>query len=89
MDNNMNQEEQETLFLNGVYKHFKGGLYSVIATALNSENLRKTVIYQSLEDGKFWTRDYEEFIGHKTTDNGLIKRFEHIGFEDASLFVEE
>jgi hypothetical protein len=86
---NVEHEEQETLYLNGVYEHFKGGLYSIIATALNSENLRKTVIYQSIEDGKLWTRDFEEFIGHKVTDEGMIKRFTHIGFEDASMFVEE
>lgn len=86
---NVEQEEQETLYLNGVYEHFKGGLYCVIATAINSENLRKTVIYQSLEDGKFWVRDFDNFVDHKVTEEGLVKRFTHIGFEDASLFVED
>ena len=86
---NVEHEEQETLYLHGVYEHFKGGLYCIIGTALNSENLRKTVIYQSLEDGKLWTRDFEEFVGEKITEDGPVKRFSHIGFEDASLFVED
>lgn len=95
MENELNntleqrEEEKERLLLSGIYKHFKGGLYSVIATALNSENLRKTVIYQSLEDGKFWTRDFEEFIGFKNLEEEQVKRFTFIGMEDASLFVED
>lgn len=95
MENELNdtleqrEEEKERLLLSGIYKHFKGGLYSVIATALNSENLRKTVIYQSLEDGKFWTRDFEDFVGYKNLDGEQVKRFTFIGMEDASLFVED
>jgi hypothetical protein len=82
-------EMEEILILNGVYEHFKGGLYSVIAVALDSSNKKKVVVYQNLEDGKIWTRDFEEFIGEKDIDGIKIKRFEHIGYEDASLFCED
>lgn len=89
VETEVTQEDSEALLLSGVYEHFKGGMYSIICTALNSEDLRKTVVYQSLEDGKVWVRDFEEFIGEKVTDEGTVKRFNLIGFEDASLFVED
>jgi hypothetical protein len=89
VETQVTQEDTEALLLSGVYEHFKGGLYSVVCTALNSEDLRKTVVYQSLEDGKIWVRDFEEFIGEKETEEGTVKRFNLIGFEDASLFVED
>ena len=40
----------------GVYRHFKGGIYRVLVTAKNSENLEETVVYQCCKDGTFWVR---------------------------------
>lgn len=58
----------------GVYKHYKGGLYEVIAIAEN-ENILGTwfVIYKSLKDGRIWQRGLNNF-----TENigPTIPRFE-------------
>jgi hypothetical protein len=45
-----------------IYRHFKGNLYLVIATALSESTLEPTVVYMSLEgDNKVWTRSMSDF----------------------------
>lgn len=44
-----------------IYKHFKGHVYKVINIALDSEDLSKKVIYENVNDGKVWVRDYDMF----------------------------
>ena len=43
------------------YKHFKGHIYKVIAIALDSSDLTKKVVYENVDNGKSWVRDYNEF----------------------------
>lgn len=45
-----------------LYKHFKGGIYKYIDTAINSETLEEMIIYLSLEDGKIWVRPSKMFF---------------------------
>ncbi len=40
----------------GTYKHYKGGIYEVVAIAKHSETLEDMVIYKSKTDGGFWAR---------------------------------
>ena len=40
----------------GIYRHFKGGVYELVAVALHSETLEETVVYRSVEDGRYWVR---------------------------------
>jgi len=44
-----------------IYKHFKGHIYKVINIAIDSEDLSKKVIYENINDGKVWVRDYDMF----------------------------
>ena len=44
-----------------IYKHFKGHIYKVINIALDSEDLSKKVIYENINDGKVWVRNYDMF----------------------------
>jgi hypothetical protein len=89
-DENFDQiEEQEQLILFALYEHYKGNHYRIIATALNSSDKRKTVVYQNVDNGKLWLRDFDEFIGFVDVDGETKKRFELVGFEDASMFVED
>lgn len=64
-----------------VYKHYKGGLYRVISTALLEADLSEVVIYESLYDspnlprGTRFVRPKVEFEGLTTHDGQMIPRF--------------
>ncbi len=55
--------EDRTLIINGVYRHFKGGLYKVIAEALHTETGEELVIYQDLGSNKHFARPKSMFLG--------------------------
>ncbi|NHN84717.1 DUF1653 domain-containing protein [Acetobacter musti] len=40
----------------GVYRHYKGGLYTVLATARHSETEEWFVVYRSESMGTLWVR---------------------------------
>lgn len=51
------------LVIGGIYKHFKGHVYKIIAVARDAEDLSEKIVYQNvnnLED--IWVRDKDEFL---------------------------
>ena len=50
----------------GIYRHYKGGRYEVIAIAKHSETLEEMVVYKALYgDGGVWVRPasmWEEWV---------------------------
>ncbi len=60
----------------GIYRHFKGGRYEVIAIARHSETLEEMVVYRALYgDGGVWVRPasmWEETVVHGGKE---VKRF--------------
>lgn len=63
----------------GIYRHFKGNEYEVLAVATHSETLEKMVVYKALYgEGGIWVRPVEmwdEIVEH----NGKkVKRFTKI-----------
>lgn len=47
-----------------IYRHFKGGLYQIVAVAAHSETNERYVVYQALYgDMDIWVRPYDMFIG--------------------------
>jgi len=58
----------KTIFINGMYEHYKGFRYKVLAIARHSETLEELVVYQALygEEG-VWVRPLAMFLIGKAT----------------------
>lgn len=55
---------KRSLHIHGIYRHFKGGHYEVLAVATHSETEEKLVIYRQLGgERKVFARPYDSFIG--------------------------
>lgn len=66
----------------GLYKHYKGKHYQVIAECLHSETLEEMIFYQSLYDNevsKLWVRPKKMFLESVMFDGELVPRFKYIG----------
>lgn len=59
-----------------VVRHFKGGVYRVIAIGLSSDTLEPEVVYKNISDGRVWTRTYKEFVSYVPEKH--VPRFENV-----------
>lgn len=59
----------------GIYRHFKGNIYQVIAVAKDSSDLHDVVVYKSEDGSKVWIRDMDEFLSEVTRDGKTMERF--------------
>lgn len=58
------------------FRHFKGGLYHIVASALDSETCERMVVYQAeYGDCKLWVRPESMFFGHVERDGRRFERF--------------
>jgi hypothetical protein len=67
------------LKIGGIYKHFKGNKYKVIAVAKHSETLEEYVVYEALYDnpkGKIWIRPRKMFEEIIERDGKKMPRFD-------------
>ena len=60
----------------GIYRHYKGQLYQVIALARHSETLEELVVYQTLYgDFGMWVRPAALFFGKLEYNGKQVDRF--------------
>lgn len=64
----------------GVYKHYKGGLYTTICEALSESNGAAQVVYRD-SAGVMWVRPASEFFGIVKRDGRIVARFAYVGTE--------
>lgn len=69
------------------YRHFKGGLYQIIALAKDADTMEEQVVYQALYGSYgIWSRPLKEFMSlvdkSKYPDAQQIWRFERIRFSE-------
>lgn len=63
----------------GVYKHYKGHCYQLLAIGRHSETLEECVIYEAIDgDPKVWVRPLKLFRDNVTVENKPLPRFEFI-----------
>ena len=68
----------------GIYKHYKGHKYEVIAIGKEEESLEEYVVYKALYKapdapyGQIWIRKKEIFEEEVIVNNKKVKRFELI-----------
>ena len=63
----------------GIYRHYKGNLYQVIAVANHSETLEEVVIYRALYgEREYWVRPLSMWNDIVEVDGHQIPRFEYI-----------
>lgn len=67
------------------FRHFKGGLYRYVCTALDSETQERMVVYQALYgDRLFWVRPEKMFFESVTRDGKTFPRFTEIDKEQVT-----
>ncbi len=64
----------------GIYRHFKGGEYELLALATHSETLEKMVVYRALYgEKKIWVRPADMWNETVQTDGVYMRRFTYVG----------
>nr|WP_319473232.1 DUF1653 domain-containing protein [uncultured Sphaerochaeta sp.] len=63
----------------GWYRHFKGGLYQVVDTVIESESLTTMVLYRPKDSDYLWVRPYQMFFSEVEREGITQKRFTYIG----------
>ena len=56
------------------YKHFRGGMYETIDVAYIAHD-KPLVLYKSLETGKLWVREINDFFGNVKREDYEGPRF--------------
>lgn len=62
-----------------IYRHFKGKYYLVLYVAIDSDTLKKMVVYQALYGEKdIWVRPLNMFLSWKEINDEIVNRFEEV-----------
>lgn len=60
----------------GIYRHFKGNMYEVLAVAKHSETLEEMVVYKALYgEGGIWVRPIAMWNEEVLHNGEKVKRF--------------
>jgi hypothetical protein len=69
----------KTIVIDGIYEHYKGLCYKVLAVAHHSETLEELVVYQALYgEGGVWVRPLSMFLEHVMINGKSQPRFKLI-----------
>ena len=72
----------ENFKIGGIYRHYKGNNYKLLAIATHSETLEKMAVYQALYGERgIWVRPLDMFGEIIEKDGQKIKRFQLIDGE--------
>ncbi len=62
------------------WRHYKGGIYKIIALGRNSEtdDLYDVVIYENTAEPKIWVQSVQRFLSTEEREGKIVPRFELI-----------
>ena len=63
----------------GPYRHYKGGLYTVVCVGRHSETEEWLVAYRAEADGSFWIRPLAMWVERVVHDGVEVPRFARLG----------
>ncbi len=64
----------------GIYRHYKGNKYELIAIAKHSETLEDMAVYRALYGERgYWVRPLSMWSETVDVDGENVRRFEYIG----------
>lgn len=71
----------------GIWRHFKGGYYEVIAVAAHARTAEIFVVYRNLTDSRWiWTRSAKEFTEEVEFHSGvMVPRFIYVRPTDSPV----
>ena len=49
------------VLVNRIYRHYKGGLYKIIAIGKHTDDTSEQVVYRAMDGGQVWIRRLEEW----------------------------
>lgn len=61
-----------------IYRHYKGGIYEIVAIAKDSETVQLMVIYKNVMTGDHWVRPFAMFNENVEVAGTKVPRFELI-----------
>ena len=72
------------LIVGGLYRHYKGNTYKIIALGKHSETLEELVVYKRIEDDikDVWVRPLNSFVSSVDNGDNGIPRFEYVDLLD-------
>lgn len=72
----------DNILIGGIYRHYKGNNYKLLAIAKHSETLEKMAVYQALyADRGIWVRPLAMFNETIEKDGQFVRRFQLIDAE--------
>jgi hypothetical protein len=79
MENTEIKEEDMIPFRSGIYRHFKGGMYSVLGVAQHTETGEYLVVYLPTDHASlFWVRPLSMFTEEVEYNGVIVPRFEFV-----------
>lgn len=73
--------KKNEIFVDSIYRHFKGNHYRIVSVGLDSESLELMIVYQDInKTERYWIRSLKNWIS--PVDDQNTKRFTRIEFNN-------
>lgn len=59
-----------------IFRHYKGGMYEIVATGFLEDTEAPCVVYRSLEKDIVWVRTAKDFLESVEHNGSVVPRFE-------------